>query len=161
MAAPMPVIFVDADACPVKTEAEQIATRHNCRIILVSNGGIRPSTNPLVTVVFVDAGPDEADKYIAAHAAKADIVITNDIPLAARVLDSGALALRHNGDVFTPANIGVQLANRDLMADRRAADIFMREGGKGHGQGFSQKHRSQFRNALELLLRQTIGMAGG
>jgi uncharacterized protein YaiI (UPF0178 family) len=150
----MPVIYVDADACPVKAETEQVATRHHCQMVLVSNGGIRPSANPLVRLVIVDAGPDQADKYIATHAGFSDIVITNDIPLAARVLESGARAMRHNGDIFTDANIGMQLANRDLMADRRAADIFMTEGGKGRVKSFSQKDRSQFRNALELLLRQ-------
>ena len=65
----MPVIYVDADACPVKAETEQVATRHHCKMILVSNGGIRPSANPLVKLVIVDTGPDEADKYIAANAA--------------------------------------------------------------------------------------------
>ena len=58
----MPVIYVDADACPVKAETEQLANRHHCQMVLVSNGGIRPSANPLVTLVIVDAGPDEADK---------------------------------------------------------------------------------------------------
>jgi len=152
----MPVIYVDADACPVKAEAEQVATRHHCQMVLVSNGGIRPSANPLVKLVIVDAGPDEADKYIAAQAAPGDIVITSDIPLAARVLDSGALALRPNGDEFTAANIGIQLANRDLMADRRAADLFMQEGGKHRGKSFSPQDRSHFRNVLELMLRRVV-----
>ncbi|MBA23476.1 MAG: hypothetical protein CML64_01670 [Rhodobacteraceae bacterium] len=150
----MPVIYVDADACPVKAETEQVATRHHCQMVLVSNGGIRPSANPLVKLVIVDTGPDEADKYIAANAALGDIVVTSDIPLAARVLDFGALALRPNGDEFTAANIGVQLANRDLMADRRAADVFMQEGGKQRGKSFSQRDRSHFRNVLELMLRR-------
>jgi uncharacterized protein YaiI (UPF0178 family) len=123
-------------------------------MVLVSNGGIRPSANPLVKLVIVDTGPDEADKYIASNAALGDIVVTSDIPLAARALDCGALALRPNGDEFTAANIGVQLANRDLMADRRAADVFMQEGGKQRGKSFSQKDRSNFRNVLELMLRR-------
>ena len=151
----MPVIYVDADACPVKAQIEQVATRHQCQVVLVSNGGIRPSANSLISLVIVDSGPDEADKYIAEKAQASDIVVTGDIPLAARVLDSGALALRPNGDVFNHANIGVQLANRDLMADRRSADVFMKEGGKTSGKSFSQKDRSKFLNSLELLLRQT------
>jgi uncharacterized protein YaiI (UPF0178 family) len=150
----MPVIYVDADACPVKAETEQVATRHHCQMVLVSNGGIRPSANPLVKLVIVDTGPDEADKYIASNAALGDIVVTSDIPLAARALDCGALALRPNGDEFTAANIGVQLANRDLMADRRSADVFMQEGGKQRGKSFSEKDRSNFRNVLELMLRR-------
>ena len=149
------MIYVDADACPVKAETEQLANRHQCNMILVSNGGIRPSANPLVALVIVDAGPDEADKYIAMQVQLGDIVITSDIPLAAKVLAAGAVALRPNGDVFNHANIGVQLANRDLMVDRRAADVFMQEGGKTSGKSFSQKDRSKFLNSLELLLRQT------
>ena len=61
----MTVIYIDADACPVKDEAERVATRHQCRMVLVSNGGIRPSQNPLVESVYVASGPDEADKWIA------------------------------------------------------------------------------------------------
>ena len=152
----MPIIYIDADACPVKGEAEQVASRHQYPLVMVSNGGIRPSQNPLVRLVVVASGPDEADKYIAAQAAPGDIVITSDIPLAARVLDSGALALRPNGDEFTSANIGMQLANRDLMADRRAADLFMQEGGKHRGKSFSPQDRSHFRNVLELMLRRVV-----
>ena len=54
------MIYVDADACPVKAETEQLANRHQRNMILVSNGGIRPSANPLVELVIVDAGPDAA-----------------------------------------------------------------------------------------------------
>lgn len=126
-------------------------------MVLVSNGGIRPSANPLVKLVIVNAEPDEADKYIITKVGTDDIVITNDIPLAARVIESVASVLRPNGDIFTTANIGIQLANRDLMADRRAANPFMIEVGKLHGKSFSKKDRSNFRNALELLLRQVIG----
>ena len=61
----MPIIYIDADACPVKGEAEQVATRHMCQLIMVSNGGIRPSQNPLVQLVIVSSGPDEADKYLS------------------------------------------------------------------------------------------------
>ena len=60
-----PTIFIDADACPVKAEAEQIITRHQLDLVIVSNGGIRPSPNPLVQLIIVAEGPDVADKYIA------------------------------------------------------------------------------------------------
>ena len=72
----MPVIYVDADACPVKAQIEQVATRHQCQVVLVSNGGIRPSANSLISLVIVDLGPDEADKYIAEKAQASDIVVT-------------------------------------------------------------------------------------
>ena len=77
-------IYVDADACPVKSEAERVATRHRLPLVLVSNGGIRPSVNPLVQVVIVAAGPDEADRWIAERAGPGDVVVTGDIPLAAK-----------------------------------------------------------------------------
>ena len=80
----MTVLYIDADACPVKTEAERVATRHKVRMAVVSNGGIRPSQNPLVDTVIVDAGADAADKWIAAHCGPGDVVVTGDIPLAAR-----------------------------------------------------------------------------
>ena len=150
----MPIIYIDADACPVKAEAEQVATRHNWHLIMVSNGGIRPSQNPLVQLVIVSSGPDEADKYIADQVISGDIVVTNDTPLAAKVLDKGASALRHNGDIFTVENIGMQLAKRDLMADRRASDPFFAESNRNGSKSFSRRDRSEFLNKLEILVRK-------
>lgn len=149
-----PTIYIDADACPVKAEAEQVATRHNCPLILVTNGGIRPSQNPLVRLVIVSMGADEADKYIADAVVKGDIVVTNDIPLASKIIDKQAVAIRHNGDLFTPDNIGLQLANRDMMADIRAANPFLMEQNKGGKKSFSKSDRSQFLNRLEMILSQ-------
>ncbi len=90
-------IYVDADACPVKKEVEQVATRHGINVIIVSNGGIRPSQNPIMRIVVVDKGPDEADKYIANAIIAGDIVVTADIPLAARVIENGGRVIKHNG----------------------------------------------------------------
>lgn len=144
-----PVIYIDADACPVKAEAETVATRHRIRMVLVSNGGIRPSANPLVDSVFVADGPDEADKWIAAQAGPRDIVVTGDIPLAAKCVDSGAQVVKHNGEALTPANIGNVLAIRDLMQDLRSADPF-RQGG---GRPFSKADRSRFLETLDRAVR--------
>ena len=66
-------VYVDADACPVKAEAERVATRHKVPMKLVSNGGLRMSQNPLVEVVIVAEGPDEADKWIAERAGPGDV----------------------------------------------------------------------------------------
>lgn len=145
----MPRIFIDADACPVKDEAERVATRHGVRMLMVSNGGIRPSANPLVESVFVAAGPDEADKWIADQAGPGDVVVTGDIPLAAKVIAAGAVVVKHNGEVLTGRNIGNVLATRDLMADLRSADPF-RQGG---GRPFSKADRSRFLEVLERELR--------
>ena len=142
-------LFIDADACPVKAEAERVATRLGVTMVLVSNGGIRPSANPLVQSVFVDHGPDEADKWIAEHAGLGDVVVTGDIPLAARCIAVGARILKHNGEELTRANIGMVLATRDLMADLRAADPFRQGGGKM----FGKADRSRFLDQLDRMLR--------
>jgi len=144
------VIYVDADACPVRAEAERVATRHGVTMAVVSNGGIRPSPNPLVQTVVVDAGSDEADKWIAERAGPGDVVITADIPLAARAVEAGARVLKPNGEALTSANVGNALATRDLMADLRAADPF-RQGG---GRPFTKADRSRFLQALEAELRK-------
>lgn len=143
------MIYVDADACPVKAEVETVATRHRVPVKMVSNGGLRPSQNPLVEMVFVAAGPDEADKWIADRAGPGDVVVTGDIPLAARCVEAGAKVLKPNGEALTAANIGNVLATRDLMTDLRAADPF-RQGG---GRGFTRADRSRFLDALDRALR--------
>ncbi|SEQ73429.1 hypothetical protein SAMN05428995_10742 [Loktanella sp. DSM 29012] len=143
-------IYVDADACPVKAEVERVGTRHKVQMFVVSNGGIRPSQNPLVQTIVVPDGPDVADMWIADRAGPGDVVITGDIPLAARCVENGAQVLKHNGEPLTQANIGNVLATRDLMADMRAADPF-RQGG---GRAFSKADRSRFLDVLERSLRK-------
>jgi uncharacterized protein YaiI (UPF0178 family) len=144
------VIYVDADACPVKAEVERVGTRHQTRMFIVSNGGLRPSQNPLVETVIVPEGPDIADMWIADRATKGDVVITGDIPLAAKCVAAGARVLKHNGEALTEANIGNVLATRDLMADLRSADPFRQGGGKP----FSKADRSRFLDALERELQR-------
>ena len=148
----MTTLFIDADACPVKDEAIKVADRHNLKIYIVSNGGLRPNPHPLVETIVVPDGPDIADQWIADRAKKGDVVVTGDIPLAARCIENGARVVRHNGEVFTPDNIGNQLATRDLMTDLRAADPF-RQGG---GRPFSKADRSAFLNSMETEVRRAI-----
>ena len=145
----MTTLYIDADACPVKAEAERVAVRHGVEMVLVSNGGIRPSAHPLVRSVFVPDGPDEADKWIADNAGPGDVVVTGDIPLAARCVEGGARVLRHDGSELSSRNIGQVLATRDLMADLRSADPF-RQGG---GRPYSKADRSRFLEALERVMR--------
>ena len=142
-------LYIDADACPVKSEAETVATRLKVRMVVVSNGGIRPSQNPLVESVFVASGPDEADKWIAEACGPGDVVVTGDIPLAAKCVAAGARVVKHNGEMLTTANIGMALATRDLMADLRAADPFRQGGGKS----FGKADRSRFLDVLDRALR--------
>lgn len=143
------MIYVDADACPVKDEVERVGTRHKLRMFVVSNGGIRPSQNPYVETVVVPDGPDVADMWIADRVGPADVVITGDIPLAAKCVEAGAQVLKHNGETLTTANIGNVLATRDLMTDMRAADPFRQGGGKP----FSKADRSRFLDVLERAVR--------
>ena len=145
----MTALYIDADACPVKAEAERVATRHGIAMFVVSNGGLRPSQNPLVETVIVPDGPDIADMWIAERCGAGDVVVTGDIPLAAKCVAAGAQVLKHNGEPLTAANIGNVLATRDLTADLRAADPFRQGGGKG----FTKADRSRFLDALERALR--------
>ncbi|WP_170359468.1 YaiI/YqxD family protein [Ruegeria arenilitoris] len=149
----MTTLYVDGDACPVKAEAERVATRHKVPMVVVANGGLRPSANPLVQIVTVAQGADEADKWIAERCDAGDIVITSDIPLAAKCVEAGARVLRPNGEAFTAANIGQQLAMRDLMADLRAANPL---GAGGGGKPFSKADRSRFLDALEREMRAAL-----
>lgn len=143
------MIFVDADACPVKAEVETVATRHRIAVAMVSNGGIRPSPNPLIESVYVAEGADEADKWIAERAGPGDVVITGDIPLAAKCVEAGAKVLKPNGEALSARNVSEALAMRDLAADLRAADPFRQGGGKA----FGKADRSRFLDALDRALR--------
>ena len=143
-------IYIDADACPVKDETYRVAERHGLKVYVVSNGGIRPNPNPLIETVIVAQGADAADMWIAGRVGPGDICVTGDIPLAAEVLEAGAAAIRHNGDLFTSQNIGQQLGMRDLMADIRSANPL---GAFGGGRSFSKADRSRFLNSLEQLAR--------
>lgn len=142
-------VYVDADACPVRTEVERVAARHGVGVVHVSNGGIRPSAAAHVTMVYVTAGADAADIWIAERAGPGDVVVTADLPLAARAVAAGAAVVKPDGARLTEANIGPALAARDLAADLRAADPFRR----GSGRAFGAADRSRFLDALDRALR--------
>ncbi len=149
----MTLIYIDADACPVRAETLRVAGRHRLGVRVVSNGGIRPDPDPSVETVIVPEGPDAADRWIAERIGPGDICVTQDIPLAARCLEAGARAIRPNGEAFTPANIGHALAMRDLMADLRAANPL---GAGGGGRIFGKADRSRFLDALERMVRAAV-----
>ena len=150
-------LFIDADACPVRAEAVRVADRHKLQVYVVSNGGIRPDPNPLVESVIVPEGADAADKWIADRIGPGDICVTADVPLAARCIEAGGRAIRHNGEVFTQANIGHALAMRDLMADLRAANPL---GPGGGAKPFGRADRSRFLDALERMVRAAMRDGG-
>jgi uncharacterized protein YaiI (UPF0178 family) len=139
-----PTLYIDADACPVKEEAVRVAERHGLPVHFVSNSWMRLPESPQVHRVVVPEGPDAADDWIAERAKHGDIVVTADIPLAARCLKAGARVIGNTGKPFTDANIGTALAMRDLSRH-------LRETGesKGYNAGFTRADRSRFLQALE------------
>ena len=141
----MTAIFVDGDACPVKGEVEKVAARHQLVVTIVSNGGLRPSANPMLRHVTVAEGADAADDWIVQHIGPGDIAITADIPLAARCLDKGAKVLGPNGKPFTADGIGMALGMRELSRHLRE----LTPGGQTHHAGFSKQDRSRFLSELE------------
>lgn len=148
----MTTLYIDADACPVKAEAERVATRLRLPMVLVCNGGLRPSANPLVSLVIVPEGPDAADQWIAARCGPGDVVVTTDLPLADRCLKAGAQVVQPDDEVLTPSNIGPRLATRDLMQDIRAADPFH----QGRGGGFGKAERARFLQALDRVMAAAL-----
>ena len=144
----MKKIYVDADACPVKDEVTKVAVRNKISTYMVCNGGIRPFKNLLIKLIIVSDGADEADKWIFNNVMANDIVVTADIPLAAKCLDKGANVIKHDGHVLTVNNIGNVLATRDLMSDLRSSDPFL----KGKNKSFSQSDRARFLNSLQNLI---------
>lgn len=140
----MSEVFVDADACPVKDEVLRVIARHGVVVHMVSNGWLRLEENPLVDRVVVAHGADVADDWIAERAGRGDVVVTADIPLAARCLANGARVIGHGGRPFTEASIGSALAMRELSAHLRETGEM-----RGGGPMFTKKDRLRFLDALE------------
>jgi uncharacterized protein YaiI (UPF0178 family) len=128
----------------VKGEVQHVAGRHGLTVHIVSNGGLRPSRNPLVKHVTVAEGADAADDWIAARASGGDIVVTADIPLASRCLSAGARVLGPSGKPFTEDGIGMALGLRELRRHLREVT-----GNVTHHASFTPKDRSRFLGALE------------
>ena len=144
-------IFIDADACPVKEEAYDVAARLRLPVVVVSNQPLWVPEHLDITRVVVGADPDAADDWIAAEIRENEIVITADIPLAARCLEVGAFALGIHGREFTRDAIGGALASRELGAQIREA------GGNTRGPApMSQRERSRFANVLDRIAHQAL-----
>jgi uncharacterized protein YaiI (UPF0178 family) len=142
------ILYVDADACPVKDEIIRVGERHQVEILFVCDGGIRRPNSAWAKLIIVDQGADAADDWIAERIGVSDVCVTADIPLADRCLKAGGKAIDHRGKAFTPDNIGSVLATRDLMTDLRSAG--MQTGGS---KPFSQKDRSAFLNGFETIIQ--------
>ena len=151
--APAITLFIDADACPVKDETYKVAARYGLKTFVVSNSFMQIPASPLIERVIVDAGPDIADDWIAERATRGDIVITNDIPLADRVLKSGAAAIKPHGQPFTPASIGSALAQRAIMEHIRSTGEIT-----GGPRPFDRADRSRFLQALDTAIQASRRM---
>jgi uncharacterized protein YaiI (UPF0178 family) len=114
------IIYVDADACPVKPEIFRVAARYELNVILVANAWMRVPDDPRVRLEVVGQGADVADDWIAEHVEALDIVITTDVPLASRCMEKDALVIRPSGKQFTDDNIGASVADRNLLTELRA-----------------------------------------
>lgn len=145
----MLILYIDADACPVKAEALKVAERHQLEVYMVSNAWLRPDRNPSVHIIHVASGADKADDWIVEHIGEDDIAVTADILLAKRCLEQKAHAIRPNGQRFTEDNIGNAVAGRALHAHLREL------GEPGYHASFSKQDRSRFLQSLEETI-QTI-----
>ncbi|CAB3678515.1 YaiI/YqxD family protein [Achromobacter sp. K91] len=142
-------IWVDADACPavIKDILFRAAQRWQLPLTLVANQMLYTPPSPLIRAVQVPRGFDVADAHIAERASEGDLVITGDIPLAAQVLEKGAMALNPRGERYTPETIRERLALRDMMEELRASGV-----DTGGPAAFSQADRKAFANQLDTLL---------
>ncbi|GGZ64871.1 UPF0178 protein [Lysobacter xinjiangensis] len=120
-----PRIWVDADACPgpVRDIVVRAANRAQVQAVFVANQWIRLPTSPWLRAMQVAQGPDEADNAIAFQLAAGDLVVTQDIPLAARAIEAGAAAMDPRGEVHTPDTIAQRLSMRNLMDELRGAGV--------------------------------------
>lgn len=141
-------IYVDADACPVKEEVYRVARRYALEVTLVANAPQRIPEDERFALVVVREGMDVADDWIATHAGEGDIVITADIPLAARCLRNGARVIGTTGRPFTEDNVGGALATREILSELRGA------GEVTYGpRPFEKQDRSRFLQALDTAIQ--------
>jgi len=138
-------IFVDADACPVKAEVYRVAERYGLKVFVVANSFMNVPRSEMIERVIVNEGPDAADHWIAERAGPSDIVITADIPLAARCVKKGASVIGPTGKPFDDNSIGMAVATRDLMTDMRSAGATTRGPAR-----LSRQDISRFLSALDL-----------
>ncbi len=147
----MTAILVDADACPVKDEVYSVAARYLVPVLLVANSRMAVPQGLDVEMIVVEGTPDAADDWIAENVRAGEVVITADIPLAARCLSAGAYVLGSNGRPFSEDSIGGALASRDLNAHLREV------GASGGGpSGISQKDRSRFLSKLDEFVQRGL-----
>lgn len=142
----MPEIFVDADACPnvIKDILFRAADRAQVPVTLVANSWLRTPPSRWVKSLQVPGGLDVADSEIVRRCEPGDLVVTADIPLAALVVEKGALALNPRGELYTADSIAQRLSMRNFMDELRGAGV-----DTGGPAGFHARDRQAFGNALD------------
>ncbi len=142
-------IWVDADGCPraVKDVVFRAAQRRQIATVLVANRMLAAPKSRWITSIVVSAGLDVADDWIAEHVVKEDVVITADIPLAARVVESGATGINPRGEEYTERNVRERLSVRDFMHELRESGVQT-----GGAPPFGPKDKQRFANALDRIL---------
>lgn len=146
-------IWIDADACPrvIKEIVYRASERLKVTVCLVANNDLTKAHTAFVTSVRVANGFDVADDYIAQHAEPCDLVITADIPLAARIVEKGGVALDPRGELYTEENVGEKLSMRNLMQELRTEGLI--QGGPGQ---FSLTDRQRFASSMDRLLTRMV-----
>lgn len=142
----MPTIYIDADACPVKPETYRVAVRHAVPVVVVANNPMQIPDSPLISMTTV-TGFGAADDWIAGQCKPGDLCVTADIPLAARVVAAGGIALHPKGRVLDDNTVGEALGMRDLMEGLREAGT-----ATGGPSGMTPKDRSKFLSELDRLV---------
>lgn len=142
-------IWVDADACPVaiKEILFRVADRTKVPVVLVANQWLRIPVSDSISTIVVDQGADVADDRIHDDCTAGDLIITADIPLAARVVGKGALALDPRGRLYDSNNIGQILGMRDFMDELRNSGVET-----GGPKSFNSKDNQKFANELDRIL---------
>ena len=145
------LLLVDGDACPVKDEIYVVATRYGVEVALVANARLHVPSGFGVEMIVVGGAPDAADDWIADNTRRGDVVVTADIPLAARCLAAGARVLGTDGRPFTEDSIGGALATRDLKA-------YLRETGTQSGgpRALTPRDRSRFESKLDEMVQRSL-----
>ena len=143
-------MWIDADACPkaIKEILFKTSARLKIELALVANAYQAIPLSPIIHLTVVGKKLDEADQYIVDHLIAGELVITADIPLAAKVVEKGAYALNPRGEIYTEDNIGEILSMRDFMKD-------LRDGGAitGGPSLFSAKDVEHFANSINKILQ--------
>lgn len=154
----MGTMYLDADACPAKDLIYKVAARYKVPLKVVANTTMRIENLPGLAAesISVPGTPDAADDWIAERAVQGDLVLTADIPLAARVLANGVRCLDFRGGEFNPNRIGDALANREFNATLRQMGVTT-----GGPSAYSAKDRSKLASALDAAVNRMVREAGG